>query len=493
MVITLRKIDNVWSKIEAEPHIIQELSEKFTFKVPGYQFMPAYRAKRWDGNIRLLRRGTNKIYAGLTHYIQKYAEENNYQLNVDYSHTQELKPLSFSKWFYNGEQIHPHDHQSKAIYAALKNKRQLFLSPTASGKSLVIYTIARNLLSQIPGKVLILVPTTSLVEQMYSDFSHYADAGWDSTQYCTRIYSGMIREDKAIVISTWQSLYDKPALYFNEYSAVIGDEAHLFKSKEISGLLEKLSQCEYRYGFTGTLDGEQCNQLILEGLFGPVNKIVSTTDLVESKHLSNFKIKCFVLTYPDDVKKANKDNKFEDEVQFLISNEKRNKFVADLAANTKGNTLVLFSRVESHGLKIFNLIKERTEKPVYFIFGGTETSIREEVRKEVEAAEDAIIVASSQIFSTGINIRSLANIIFSYPSKSRVRTLQSIGRVLRVSSKKVMAKIFDISDNLTWKGKPNYTYKHFAERLKIYTEEDFEYSIKEIQLENLYATPIPEL
>ena len=255
MVITLRKIDNVWSKIEAEPHIIQELSEKFTFKVPGYQFMPAYRAKRWDGNIRLLKRGTNKIYAGLTHYIQKYAEENNYQLNVDYSHTQELKPLSFSKWFYNGEQIHPHDHQSKAIYAALKNKRQLFLSPTASGKSLVIYTIARNLLSQIPGKVLILVPTTSLVEQMYSDFSHYADADWDSTQYCTRIYSGMIREDKAIVISTWQSLYDKPALYFSNFNAVIGDEAHLFKSKEISGLLEKLSQCEYRYGFTGSQIG----------------------------------------------------------------------------------------------------------------------------------------------------------------------------------------------------------------------------------------------
>lgn len=489
MDIHLTKIDSVWMRIEADAGILQELSEKFTFEVPNARFIPSVRSRRWDGKIRLLRRGTNKIYMGLCKYIEEYAKENSYTFSKDFEITQDPHPLNFSKWFYNGEQIHPHNHQLLAIFAAVKNKRQIFLSPTGSGKSLIIYTIARNLLSKVKGKILVMVPTTSLVEQMYSDFEQYAGAEWNVEKHTTRIYSGMVREDKRIVISTWQSLYDKPTAYFDDYNVVIGDEAHLYKSKEISALLEKLVNCEYRYGCTGTLDGENCNQLILEGLFGPVFNVVSTSDLVESKHLSNFKIKCFVIKYPDEVKKANKDNQYEDEVQFLIGNDNRNKFIADLAVNTRGNTLVLFSRVESHGLKLYNLIKERTNKPVHFIYGGTDTNIREDIRKSVELAEDSIIVASSQIFSTGINIKSLANIIFSQPSKSRVRTLQSIGRALRISSKKDSATIFDISDDLTWKGKPNYTIKHFTERLKIYTEEDFKYSIKQVDLNMLYGTP----
>lgn len=487
MNIFLKKLDNVFCRVEAEPHIIQELSEIFTFDAPGAKFMPSYRQKRWDGKIRLLRKGTNKIYIGLCKYIEDYAKENLYNFSKDFDITQPALPLSFNKWYYQGEQIYPHDHQIKAIFASVKNKRQIFLFPTGSGKSLIIYTIARNLLSQVKGKILVLVPTTSLVEQMYSDFEQYAGSDWDVEKNTTRIYSGMIREDKRIVISTWQSLYDKPTSYFDEYNVVIGDEAHLYKSKEISALLEKLVNCEYRYGCTGTLDGEHCNKLVLEGLFGPVFSVVSTADLVKSKHLSNFIIKCFMLKYPDKIKKANKDNQYEDEVQFLIGNDARNNFITDLAVNTAGNTLVLFSRVESHGLKLYNLIKSKTNKPVYFIYGGTQTTIREDIRTSVEQTTDSIIIASSQIFSTGINIKSLANIIFSQPSKSRVRTLQSIGRALRISSKKTMATIFDISDNLEWKGRPNYTLKHFTERLKIYVSEDFKYNIKEIDLDKLYS------
>lgn len=489
MDIHLTKINSVWMRIEADAGILQELSEIFTFEVPNARFIPSVRSRRWDGKIRLLRRGTNKIYIGLCKYIEEYAKENSYTFSKDFEITQDPQPLKFSKWFYNGEQIHPHNHQLLAIFAAVKNKRQIFLSPTGSGKSLIIYTIARNLLSQVKGKILVMVPTTSLVEQMYSDFEQYAGTEWDVEKNTTRIYSGMIREDKRIVISTWQSLYDKPTSYFDDYNVVIGDEAHLYKSKEISALLEKLVNCEYRYGCTGTLDGDNCNQLILEGLFGPVFNVVSTSDLIESKHLSNFKIKCFVIKYPDEVKKANKDNEYEDEVQFLIGNDKRNKFIADLAVNTRGNTLVLFSRVESHGMKLCDLIKQRTDRPVHFIYGGTNTTIREDIRTSVELAENSIMVASSQIFSTGINIKSLANIIFSQPSKSRVRTLQSIGRALRISAKKEIATIFDISDDLTWKGKPNYTRNHFVERIRIYTEEDFQYSIKEVDLDTIYGSP----
>ena len=332
---------------------------------------------------------------------------------------------------------------------------------------------------------MILVPTTSLVEQLYSDFKDYSYNKWDVEENATRIYSGMIREDKRIIISTWQSLYDLPAKNFVNIGAVIGDECHLYKSKEISKLLEKLQYAEYRYGFTGTLDGTQTNKLILEGLFGKVKQLATTTELVNKNYLSDFKINCIVIDHSPENKLKNKSNEYQEEIDFIISNEQRNDFITQLANNTKGNTLVLFSRVETHGEIIYDKLKKISNRDVYFIYGGTETIIREDIRNKVENSHDSIIVASSQIFSTGINIKSLANIIFAYPSKSRVRTLQSIGRVLRLSEKKTKATIYDIADDLIYKEKHNYTYKHFVERLKIYTEEDFKYSIKKIKLNDI--------
>ena len=485
--ISIIRINSVWSRVEADSGIVRELSDAFTFEVPGAKFMPSYRKKYWDGKIRLIKAGTNKVYSGLVHSIEEWATDHGYSFGTDLDFKTEPKPLSFNKWYASGNRIEPREYQAKAIYSAQKYKRAIFLSPTASGKSLIIYTIARNLLSKIDGKVLILVPTTSLVEQLYSDFQDYANGDWDVPSNCTRIYSGMPREDKRIVISTWQSLYDLPAKAFDPFGAVIGDECHLYKSKEISGLLEKMSFAEYRYGFTGTLDGSQTNKLILEGLFGKVIQVASTAQLVKDKHLAQFKINCIVIDHSNDEKIKNKDNNYEEEIQYIIGSKNRNRFLTDLARSTKGNTLVLFSRVETHGKIIYDMIKEATDREVYFIYGGTETYIREDVRKKVENAENAIIVASTQVFSTGINIKSLANIIFAYPSKSRVRTLQSIGRVLRLSEKKEISTIYDISDDLTWKDKKNYTYNHFVERLKIYTSEEFNYAIKKVRLEDLYG------
>lgn len=479
-------MNSVWAIVQADPSILREISDRFTFDVPGAQFMPSYRKKFWDGKIRLLKSGTNKIYAGLAHEIQVFAKENNYTFDTDIEIIYKPAPLPFNKWYSSGQQITPREYQIRAIYEFAKRKRGIFLSPTASGKSLIIYTIARALHESTDGKILVLVPTTSLVEQLYSDFQDYANNTWDVPAACTRIYSGMPRENKRIVISTWQSIYDLPEKHFSEFHSVIGDECHLYKSKEISGLLEKMTNAEYRYGFTGTLDGTNTNKLILEGLFGEVIQVATTSQLVKDKHLADFKIKCIIIDHSQERKKQAKSWNYQEEIDYLISLENRNKYIADLASHAKGNTLVLFSRVETHGELIYNLIKKGT-RDAYFICGDTKTVLREEVRKKVEEAENAIIVASTQIFSTGINIKSLANIIFAYPSKSRVRTLQSIGRVLRLSNKKETSTVYDISDDLTWNEKKNYTWEHFIERLKIYSSEEFNYSIHKVKLEELYG------
>ena len=111
-----------------------------------------------------------------------------------------------------------------------------------------------------------------------------------------------------------------------------------------------------------------------------------------------------------------------------------------------------------------------------------DTSEREAVREITEKENNAIIIASYGVFSTGINIKNLHNVVFASPSKSRIRNLQSIGRVLRKSNTKTKAKLCDISDDCTINGKKNYTLNHLIERIKIYNEEKFNYEIITINL-----------
>jgi len=352
-----------------------------------------------------------------------------------------------------------------------------------SGKSFIISSLIKFYYENTEGNILLICPTTSLVEQLYSDIGDYFP-DWNHSSKVTRIYSGMERENKRIRISTWQSLYDKPLSYFEDIETIIGDECHLYSAKEVSKLFDKCVNARYRHGFTGTLSGEKIHQLQLEGIFGKARKITTTAELISKSQLSDFKINALVLSYSDNSRKGAKDFTYEDEVKFLISNNKRNKFIAKLAASTKGNTLVLFSRVETHGELLYNLIQKYTDRPVYFIYGGTDVDIREDIRIKINSIDNGIIVASSQIFSTGINIPSLQNIIFTHPSKSKIRVLQSIGRVLRLSINKIgPAILFDIVDDLKYKNKTNFSMKHFLERAKIYVQENFNYKIVNVDLE----------
>jgi superfamily II DNA or RNA helicase len=144
-------------------------------------------------------------------------------------------------------------------------------------------------------KTLIIVPTTSLVSQLFTDFISY---GYDSQTNVHKIYAGEDKNtDKKITISTWQSIYKMSKDYFKRFDLVIGDEAHQFKAKSLTTIMEKLIDCRYRFGFTGTLDGSNTNKITLEGLFGPVFQVTTTAKLMEDKHVADLKIKAIVLSY----------------------------------------------------------------------------------------------------------------------------------------------------------------------------------------------------
>jgi superfamily II DNA or RNA helicase len=492
--IVISKRDEVYAKIICEKHISKELSEFFTFFVPGYQFVPAYRNRVWDGKIRLYNLQTSQVYLGLLPYIEEFCNEREYKFDYgdprpdiedEYSAYHAKKFIDSLNIHSRGEPIEVREHQLNAYIHAMQKRRALLVSPTASGKSLIIYLIFRQLHQYQNLKGLIIVPTTSLVEQLYSDFGDYNDNEMTDVH---RIYQGKEKEtDKSLTISTWQSLYKMPKEYFHQFDYVIGDEAHLFKAQSLTTILTSCINAKYRIGLTGTLDGTKTHNLVLEGLFGTVKKVISTKELIDKQQLSNFEIKCLILKHTDEECLKSKDYTYPEEIQYLISHEIRNKFIKNLAVSLGKNTLVLYQMVDKHGKILYDMIRE-TEKignrKIFFVHGGTDTTDREDIRKIMEIEQDAIVVASFGTFSTGINIRNLHNIIFAMPTKSSIRTLQSIGRGLRQNDGKEIATLYDISDDLRYKKHMNYTLKHFVERTKIYNEEKFPFKIYKIGLKN---------
>ena len=484
MDLLIRKKNEVYLKVEAEPHLHKEAAEYFSFEVESAKYMQRKnRYRGWDGKVHLYSPATGEIYCGLVSYFTEWAKERGYEYEFKqhetFGHPVEENDLITPEGvvgFVKGLRlpVKVRDYQYQAIYECLKYNRRLLLSPTASGKSLMVYSLVRYHVN-LNRKILIVVPTTSLVEQMYKDFEEY---GWMASKYCHKIYSGQEKDTKAdCIITTWQSVYKQPRKWFERFDVVIGDEAHQFKAKSLTTIMHKLHGCKYRIGFTGTLDGANVNQLVLEGVFGRCSQVIKTHNLMKQGHVSNLSVKVLVLKHQEQIFEG-----YQDEMNYLCEHETRNKFIRNLACDLKGNTLVLFNYVEKHGLPLYEMINSHTDKPVHLVYGGVDVDDREHIRSLVENEDDQIIVASYGTFSTGINIKRLHNLVFASPSKSRVRNLQSIGRVLRQYRGKEIATLYDIADDITRDNGKNYTLLHLFERLKIYKEEKFNYEIIEVKI-----------
>ena len=482
--IVVKKKNEVYLTVNSEPHVHRELADYFSFELPEAKFLKRQpRFRYWDGMIHLYSPATGELYNGLLPHLKEWCKERRYQIEYEkndwYGDVEEpnqlVSPGGVKVFMDKISKYKPRDYQYNTVYQALKNNRGLFLSPTGSGKSLMIYSIVRYYVAT-GKKILLVVPTTSLVEQMIKDFKDY---GWSADEHCHTIYSGKDKNtDKSVIISTWQSIYKFPKRYFDDIDCVIGDEAHLFKSKSLTGIMTKLHNAKYRFGFTGTLDGSKTHKWVLEGLFGACEKVTKTDDLIKKGYLSNFRIKVLVCKH-----EYQHFADFHSEMEYIVTHQKRNNLIKNLVNDIGGNTLVLFNYVEKHGEPLFELINNSVgnERKVFFVHGGTDIEDREAVRLITEKEDNAVIIASYGTFSTGINIRRLHNIIFASPSKSRVRNLQSIGRVLRKGEGKEIATLYDIADDISGR-RENYTLKHLYERIAIYQEENFKYETVKVDL-----------
>jgi superfamily II DNA or RNA helicase len=491
-VIKVTKKNEAYLKIETDPSTGQEICDFFTFDVPGARFMPSYRARAWDGKARLYNMYRQELYVGLLPYLKEFSESLGYTIEIDMIAIGDPVSTQYVENFAKnlnlqsaGKDIEIREYQTEAVRHTINNGRVLLLSPTASGKSLIIYNLIRYH-QRLDRKQLIVVPTTSLVEQMYGDFQDYSSSdSWIVSENCHRIYGGKEKNaDYPVTISTWQSIYKFPKTWFENFDVVYGDEAHNFKAKSLTTILDKCVNAPYRIGTTGTLDGAKTHKLVLEGIFGTVKKVITTKKLMENDAIANLDITCLVLEYSDKERKEVKGMTYQEEMDWLVSHPVRNTFLKNLCTTQTGNTLVLFQFVEKHGKVLYDLINNKVggERDVFFVYGGTDTEQREEIRALTETKDDAIIVASYGTFSTGINIRNLHNIVFASPSKSRIRNLQSIGRGLRKGNNKTSCNLFDIGDDISWKSKKNYTLGHMVERVKIYNEEGFKYKLVKVPI-----------
>lgn len=495
-MIAVGKLNETFLQVSCERHVAYELNEYFSFKVPNFQFHPKFKAKLWDGKIRLFNIQTGQMYLGLYPYLKEWADKHSYKIQSDIVEARKLKGMGVTeiKEFFDSLKLHcknvpitPRDYQVSSFIHCVKSERALLLSPTSSGKSLVIYSLIRWHQRFIENdKILILVPTTNLVRQMYNDFGDYSSKlkDWNVEEQCHQIYSGKEKDtNRQIYISTWQSLFRLGTPYFKKFGMVIGDEAHLCNAQSLKGILEKMVTCRYRYGTTGTITDSKTNKLVLEGLFGKTYQAITSKELMDDKHISDLKIECLVLGYEDAEKKLLKKATYQEEIDFIVSSPKRNEFICELALARKGNVLVLFNYVEKHGKVLEKILKSKlkTDRNIFFIAGETSVEDRENIRQITEV-ENSIIVASSGVLSTGVNIKNLQSLIFAHPYKGKIRNLQSIGRVLRLDDKENKAILFDVVDDLSWKKHQNYGIKHWSERVKTYTNEKFEYNIREITL-----------
>lgn len=495
--IIVRKKNENYLQIDCPGAIAYELYDHFSFMVPGAKFMPQYRSGSWDGYVHLFSSREKTLPFGLLMDLMKFAKRNSYSIEFDRDEFRRIfSDEEISDYKSRLPELTKYDlssfysYQWEAVEMCLRTNRLLICSPTGSGKSQVIYLLTRFLIENNEGNILIVVPTISLTTQLKGDFQSYVNDEFDVEANVSLLGGGNKAENKRVLISTWQSLIKQPSSFFGRFAkgALIVDECHLAEAKSITTIVQRLPDTKFKFGFTGTIADAKCSELQLKGLFGPIYQTKTTKELQKEGVLSDLEIRVTKLKYPkieiDGFWALSPD--YQKEVDWLSKHPSRNEFIANLAlSQSPKNTLILYNFIE-HGKNLYDILREgREESHTYLINGSTPPNERERIRDLTERENGVIIIASSALFSTGVNIRNLTTLIFAHSYKAKIRNLQSIGRSLRIHKDKEKAILYDITDDLSKGRKSNTTLRHMVERVKIYQREGFDYVLNEVTLDEL--------
>lgn len=498
--ISLQFINNTKVRVICPDDINRELTSLYSFYIPKHKFHPLVKAKKWNGKIYLFNSKQSTIPVGLVPDLTKYLSENGYNISISQEVAECFNDDSINhQWFKSfiesfpvtadGVEITPRDYQLRMTYLAAKHKRAVFLSATATGKSMSQYLITRFLQDKIKENILIIVPNIGLVYQLKSDFEDYSgkDEGWFINDNVEMMCEGSRYSGKSqVLISTWQSLIPitknkDMAGWFDQFGAVMCDEVHGAKGESIQAIMNCCVNASYRIGLTGTLDGEETNLMIIKSAFGPIIQIQTAKQAMDAGHIAKAKIECIELLYPEETKDATFDLKYQDELAYIFESEKRNNLIVNLVKGLEGNTIILVARRE-HGAILVSLLEENlVDRNVYYINGDVEGEDRDELRAIIEKEDNSVVVGTYGCIQTGTNIKRIHNAIFASPSKSVIRVLQSIGRGLRLAKDKFKFTMYDLIDNFGHDEK-NYCMEHSEHRFGYYAEQEFDFRVIRLKL-----------
>lgn len=506
--IKIVKLNESFMKVYCqEKYMEMDISDRFSFEVENAKFDPLVKKGRWDGIKRLYNRNTKQLYIGLLPELLRLAKKSKFSVDIDPA----LFPSSQEKLScddINGlvkELFKPHDegvplelydYQVNAVQYMVNMGRTSCLSATSSGKSLILYTAIRiyQLLDEMDQKtIFLIVPNVSLAEQIYSDFDNYSTyqgSNWNVSDHCQKItadYTKFI--NKQVVITTWQSMNTMPPHLIQDAGAIFCDEVHGAKAKVLSKIMETATNCAIRHGVTGTFDDVEVNELTIQGLFGPVKRFSTSREIIDAGRATELEVNVTILNHPEIVRKDMYDKKkglaskkrYQCEVSFINQLQYRRDFIINAVKRVNGNTLILFDRVEDYGIELYRQAIA-DGRNAFLVIGETDPGEREDIRLSMEQYDNAEIYASVGCMSTGSSIKNLHNAFIVSSTKSKIRTLQTLGRLMRKHKSKKKASIFDIVDNMVYKGEANYMMDHIQKRIKQYVNEKFIIKFMEIDL-----------
>lgn len=467
-------------------------------QVEGFRYMPAYKYGEWDGTIEFLKYRTGAVKLGLFHKTLQLVKDLGIEISgidpkIYDEHFQGIPKETALEWvirqkvYSRGVELVPREYQLDSVVEALSSKKLLIQSPTSSGKSLIIYLITKFLKETLEGRILIIVPTTNLVNQLYNDFADYESV--EEVEWADISTDKKRKDDKKVFISTWQTVIRKKEKeWWGQFEAMMVDEAHHCKAKSLDTISNNLFNATWRFGFSGSVkqNWKDADFWTIVSQFGRIYTTTTTKDLIEAKQIASAKVNIVEIDHRDFNVPRSLD--YREELNYVCSSPERNDLIERIVRGCEGNVLVLFSLVEKQGKILFEQFQKNFQnKEILLVYGEVSPEEREEIRQCAETKNGVVILASYQTFSTGVNIKNLHNVIFASPTKSFTRVVQSIGRGLRKANNKESCTIYDLFDLLY--GSPekvrgtNYTYKHFFNRLQIYKQENFPISLQKIKLD----------
>lgn len=460
-------------QITGDPTVISLIREYFSVPNPAYRSNVPYVSSR----LYCITPG-GKFEIGLLKEIIAFLENKHYAFKVDQEVYKLFKP-GFNNFNTITLKIPFRGYQEKAIHSSVSQGRGMIILPTASGKTLVMAGLIQSILPllKVPNpKVMVVVPSIQLVEQTSDDFLNYGLEGITK-------WSGNNKPDfsKNIIIAGTQILLSKSSdlSILNDIDLFLCDEAHGIRRGNNINKIFSLLKTPHKFGFTGTMPSSLIDQWNIIGKFGPINYEEKTIDLKNQTFISNFQIIILKIKHPRTLSFHNNFNNptlmYQEELEFLINDDRRNEIISNLALNLPNNTIIMADRIQ-HGILLESKLKNlnKNNRQIFFIQGSTEMEERESIRKIMNDNNDIIVIAISKIFSTGINIPNLHNVIFGSAGKAKIKIMQSIGRALRLHPTKKSANIFDIADDT------KYSKIHLKERKKLYEQEKYKVTEKEI-------------